>query len=40
MTLRSGLWLDTSAISSLSVTTDFSTFSSGTTISLYGIKGA
>jgi len=39
ITMYSNLWLNTNAITSITISTD-GTFSSGTTISLYGIKGA
>lgn len=39
ISLQSGLWLSTSAITSIKVY-GFSNFNSGTTIALYGIKGA
>jgi len=38
--LISGLWLNTAAITSVTLTVPVATFSSGTTFSLYGIKGA
>lgn len=38
--LNSGLWLSTSAITSISILTTASNFTTATTVSLYGIKGA
>jgi hypothetical protein len=40
VTLQSGLWLSTTAVNSVSVVSSGSGFATGTTISLYGIKGA
>ena len=40
MVIGSGAWLDTSAISSFQISGLAGTFDTGTTISLYGIKGA
>lgn len=40
ITLQSGLWLSTTAINSVSVVSSGTGFATGTTISLYGIKGA
>ena len=38
--LSSGLWLSTSAITSIKVMPSITAFAAGTTIALYGIKGA
>ena len=40
MRLSSGLWTSTSAVSSITLTLNSGTFATGTTIALYGIKGA
>jgi hypothetical protein len=40
VSLISGLWLNTDAITSISLIVPVATFSTGTTFSLYGIKGA
>jgi hypothetical protein len=38
--LRSGLWMSTSAISSITITTNSGNFTTSSVFSLYGIKGA
>jgi hypothetical protein len=40
ITLYSGLWLSTSAITSISLNTSGSNFTTASTFALYGIKGA
>ena len=38
--LGSGLWMNTAAVSSISLRVNFANWNTGTTIALYGIKGA
>lgn len=39
ITMYSGVWLNTNAITSLTITSDGANFASGSTIALYGVKG-